>query len=63
MARSGDRSIRFEHERYPLAHNQVLVVDVTTGKVFATVDGSPTGGASIHEGKQTRTIDKLPACK
>jgi DNA-binding beta-propeller fold protein YncE len=45
-----------------LAHGRVVVIDVTTGKVLATADGTAAGGAAITEGAKTRTLDKLPTC-
>ncbi len=41
----------------------VYVIDVKTGKVKATVSGVAGGGARIVEGAQTRTLDKVPACR
>ena len=45
-----------------LGLGKVFVIDVTTGKVTATVQGVKAGGASITEGKATRAVAKVTSC-
>jgi hypothetical protein len=45
-----------------LARGKVVAIDVKTGKVLASADGTEAGGAVVHEGAKTHKLDKLAAC-
>jgi len=45
------------------SYGTVYAIDTATGKIRATATGTAAGGATIVEGKTTRTIDKIADCR